>query len=157
MMAGMRRRRGRTPWRLACLMAGLMSGLTGGSLAADDARELAPMPAAAQASLRDEMLGNLRALNDIIGLIAAGQVKEAGTLAEQELGYSAMGKNRRLPFEARPGAHMPAAMHQLGMEGHAAASQFARIAAEGDRDRTLAALPSLMGACVACHHAYRIR
>ena len=35
--------------------------------------------------------------------------------------------------------------------------EFARIAASGDRERTVAALPSLTAACVACHHAYRIR
>jgi hypothetical protein len=135
-----------------------MVGLCAASFAADDdTRQLAPLPAAAQARLRDEMLGNLRALSEILGLLAAGQVKQAGSVAEQELGYSAMGKNRSLPFEARPGAHMPAAMHQLGIEGHAAASQFARIAASGDRDQAIAALPSLTAACVACHHAYRIR
>jgi hypothetical protein len=128
-----------------------------GSQAADDPRQLAPMPPAAQANLRDEMLANLRVLNEILTLVAEGKVREAGKLAEDELGMSAMGKNRNQPLEARPGAHMPPAMHSLGVDGHKAASEFARIAATGDRDKTIAALPSLSGACVACHHAFRVR
>ncbi|MFN4149172.1 MAG: cytochrome C, partial [Rhodocyclaceae bacterium] len=85
------------------------------------------------------------------------QVKEAGEVAEKELGRSAMGKNAALPIEARPGSQMPREMHQLAIGGHLAASDFARAAATGDRDKALAALPNLLGSCVACHASYRIR
>jgi hypothetical protein len=128
-----------------------------GAQAAEDARQLATMPAAAQATLREEMLANLRVLNAILDMVASGKIKEAGALAEDELGVTAMGKNRSLPVESRPGTHMPAAMHALGVEGHKAASEFARVAATGDRDKTVAALPKLTGACVACHFSYRVR
>lgn len=139
------------------LLAFALGILAGGIQAAEDMRQLTPMPAAAQANLRDEMLANLRALNDILSLVAEGKYKEAGALAEEALGVSAMGKNRNQPMDARPGAHMPPAMRGLGTEGHKAASEFARIAATGDRDKTIAALPLLSGACVACHHAFRVR
>lgn len=122
-----------------------------------DVRQLAPLPDAARATLRDEMLGNLRAVHGIIELLAKGSVREAGTLAEQELGVTAMGRNRQLPLDARPGAHMPTAMHQLGVQGHQAATQFAREAASGDTARALAALPGITTSCIACHHAYRVR
>ncbi|MCB1941627.1 MAG: cytochrome C [Candidatus Accumulibacter sp.] len=125
--------------------------------AADDGRQLAPLPAAAEAALRAEMRANLLALNEILGLVAAGKLKEAGEVAESELGVSAMGKHRGQPLAARPGPHMPPAMHATGMDGHRAASEFARIAASGDREQTIAALPSLTSGCVACHYAYRIR
>ncbi|MEF8718382.1 MAG: hypothetical protein V5B44_11900 [Candidatus Accumulibacter necessarius] len=46
---------------------------------------------------------------------------------------------------------------RIGIDGHKAASEFARIAASGDREKTIAALPSLTTACVGCHYAYRIR
>jgi cytochrome c556 len=49
------------------------------------------------------------------------------------------------------------AMLAMGIDGHQAASGFARLAASGDREKAIAALPSLTAACVACHHAYRIR
>jgi cytochrome c556 len=138
---------------LVCALAALAGGLQ----AEEDRRQLVPMPAAAQANLRDEMLANLRALNDVLGLVAEAKYQAAGALAEETLGLSAMGKNRNQPTDARPGAHMPPAMHGLGTEGHKSASEFARIAATGDRDKTIAALPLLSGACVACHHGFRVR
>lgn len=125
--------------------------------AADDGRQLATLPAAAEAALREEMRDNLLALNEILALLGAGKVKEAGEVAEQRLGRSAMGKHRDRPFDARPGPHMPPAMHNLGMDGHVAASEFARIAAKGDRNKALAALPAVTGTCVSCHYGYRIR
>lgn len=135
----------------------LMALLAGSAMAADDLRQLARMPPAAEANLREEMRANLLALNEIISLTVAGKVKEAGELAEKELGLTAMGKNRALPLEARPGANMPPAMHMLGIDGHKTASAFAAIAATGDREKTLAALPTLSGSCVGCHYSYRIR
>jgi hypothetical protein len=135
----------------------LMALLAGTALAAEDARQLAKMPPAAEANLREEMRANLLNLNEIVSLTVAGKLKEAGELAEKELGVTAMGKNRSLPVDARPGANMPPAMHALGLDGHKAASAFAAIAATGDREKTLAALPTLSGSCVGCHYSYRIR
>jgi hypothetical protein len=131
--------------------------LAGALHAAEDVRPLVPMPAAADANLRAEMRANMLALNELLSLVAAGKLKEAGEVAERELGVSAMGRHRSQPFDARPGPHMPPAMHRIAIDGHQAASEFARIAASGDREKTLAALPSLTTACVACHYAYRIR
>ncbi|MFN6960638.1 MAG: cytochrome C [Rhodocyclaceae bacterium] len=125
--------------------------------AAEDTRQLVELKPAAQEILRKEMLENLIALNSIVTLLATNQVKEAGEVAEKELGRSAMGKNAALPIEARPGSQMPREMHQLAIGGHLAASDFARAAATGDRDKALAALPNLLGSCVACHASYRIR
>jgi hypothetical protein len=68
-----------------------------------------------------------------------------------------MGKHRDKPFNARPGPHMPPAMHQIGIDGHAAASEFAKAASAGDREKTLALLPTLTSACVACHYSWRTR
>lgn len=124
---------------------------------AEDTRLLATLPAAAAESLRAEMRANMLTLSEIVSLTVAGKTKEAGVLAEQELGITAMGKNRKLPFDARPGPHMPPAMHAVAVDGHNAASAFALVAATGDREKTLAALPTLSTPCVACHYAYRIR
>ena len=124
---------------------------------AEDARQLVKLPAPAQEALREEMQGNLVALNDVLSLIAAGKIKEAGEAAETKLGMSAMGKHRDKPFDARPGPHMPPAMHGIGIDGHKAASEFATAAKTGDRDKALALLPNLTAACVACHFSYRTR
>jgi len=124
---------------------------------AEDTRQLVKLPAPAQEALREEMQGNLVALNEVLSLIAAGKIKEAGEAAETKLGMSARGKHRDKPFDARPGPHMPPAMHGIGMDGHKAASEFAAAAKTGDRDKALALLPNLTSACVACHYSYRTR
>jgi hypothetical protein len=124
---------------------------------AEDARQLVRLPPPAQEALRQEMLDNLLAVNEILSLMATGKVREAGEVAESKLGRSAMGKHRDKPFEARPGPHMPPAMHGIGMDGHQAASEFAAAARTGDRDKALALLPNLTTACVACHFSFRTR
>lgn len=125
--------------------------------AAEDYRLLAKITPQAQETLRVEMLDNLLALNEILSLLAENRLKEAGEVAEARLGKTAMGKNARLPFDARPGPQMPAAMHDIGRSGHIAASDFAQAAASGNRDRAMALLPTLTGTCISCHAAYRTR
>ena len=124
---------------------------------AEDNRQLAPLPPAAQEALREEMRGNLLAINEILTLMATGKLKEAGEVAEKSLGRGAMGKHMDKPFDARPGPNMPREMHRIGMDGHGDASEFAKAAASGDREKALALLPKLTSACVACHYSYRIR
>ncbi|MCK6389762.1 MAG: cytochrome C [Azonexus sp.] len=138
--------------RLICLLA-LFPLLA----QADDFRMLAPLPAPAQETLRQEMRDNLIALNEILSLLATDKLSEAAKVAEEGLGRSAMGKNARLPFEARPGPQMPREMHALGMAGHQAASDFAEAAAKGNRQAAMQHLSALTGTCVACHASYRIR
>ena len=135
----------------------LLAVLSAGNVLAEDARPLAPLPPAAQESLRVEMLDNLVAINEVLTLMAAGKTKEAGAAAEASLGVSAMGKHRSKPLDARPGPHMPPAMHGIGMDGHKAVSEFAAVAKTGDRDKALALLPNLTTACVGCHYSYRTR
>lgn len=141
----------------ALFLASTVTVGSAGPALADDARQLARLPPPAQEALRQEMLDNLLAVNEILSLMAAGKVREAGEVAESKLGRSAMGKHRDKPFEARPGPHMPPAMHGIGMDGHQAASEFAAAAKTGDRDKALALLPNLTSACVACHFSYRTR
>ncbi len=129
----------------------------GAASAAEDVRILATLPTPAVKVLRDELRANMLTLNEILVLVAEGKGKEAGIKAEQELGVSSMGRHRDKPFDARPGPHMPPEMHALGMEGHRSASEFARLAASVELNKTVAALPKLTSACVSCHTVYRIR
>ena len=143
-----------TPVKTLALLAGALLALPA---AAEDHRQFAPLTPQAQETLRLEMLDNLVALNEIIALLAEDKLREAGEVAEQKLGRRAMGKNARLPFDARPGPQMPAAMHEMGRNGHFVASEFAAAAATGDRAAALAKLPAVIGSCVACHASYRTR
>lgn len=131
--------------------------LSSSSVLAQDARQLVKLPGPAEETLRQEMRDNLVALNEILTLTVSGKVKEAGLVAEKKLGTSVMGQHRDKPLEARPGPHMPAAMHDVARQGHQTASAFAAIAATGNREKALAALPSLNNACVGCHLAFRVR
>ena len=124
---------------------------------AEDTRQFVKLPAPAQEALRQEMLENLVTVNEVLALMAEGKTREAGEVAEAKLGMSAMGKHRSKPMDARPGPHMPPAMHGIGMDGHKAASEFATVAKTGERDKALALLPNLTTACVACHFSYRTR
>lgn len=146
----------------ACSGAGLrrlclFGMIVPGTLCAADNRQMVRLPVPAQEVLRQEMLDNLLALNEVLAFVASGKLKEAGDAAEQQLGLSAQGRHRDKAFDARPGPHMPPAMHALGMAGHRAANEFARAAQSGERERALALLPNLTAACVACHHSYRTR
>jgi hypothetical protein len=136
-----------------CVISFLLSGV----VLADDQRQLAVLPLPAQETLRQEMLDNLMTLNEILTLVGAGKLKEAGDIAEQTLGLSAQGKHRNKPFDARPGPHMPPAMHAIGMDGHRSASEFAKAAQAGDRERAMSLLPNLTNSCVSCHMSWRAR
>lgn len=135
----------------------LLGLLLGGNVLAEDSRQLVSLPPPAQETLRLEMLDNLLAVNEILTLVGDGKLKEAGQIAEQKLGVSVQGRHRDKPFDARPGPHMPPAMHRLGMEGHRAASEFAKAAQAGEQDRAMKLLPGLTSACLACHFSYRVR
>jgi hypothetical protein len=138
-------------------LAGLFLLTLSSASLAEDFRTLAPLPPAAEASLREEMRENLLLLSEVTNLVINGSITQAGEVAERGLGMSARGKHRSKPLDARPGPHMPKAMHDMGEMGHQTASDFARIAATGDREKTLKALPSLLNSCIGCHSAYRIR
>ena len=124
---------------------------------AEDSRQFVQLPPAAQEALRQEMLDNLLAINEVLGLVGAGKYSEAGDVAEKKLGVSAMGKHRSKPVDARPGPHMPEAMHNIGIQGHMAASEFAVAARSGEYERAMTLLPKLTQSCVACHYSYRTR
>jgi hypothetical protein len=121
----------------------------------NDQRQFVEMPPEAQQLMRQDMLGYLSALTQIIGLIAMNQLKEAGKIAETQMGNSAKGKFRGNPM--RPGQFMPDAMHQIGWNMHQAASDFAKIAEEGDTQKALAALQTVTVSCISCHYGYRTR
>jgi Cytochrome C' len=145
------------------LLGSLLLGLLAGQYASaqqqvpEDPRQLVAMPPLQQALLREEMLDNLGALNEIIGLVANDKLAEAGDVAEKRLGHSSMGKHAARSRGMGPGRFMPEAMRNIGLSMHDAASDFARTAKAGDRAAALAKLQQVTGACVACHAAFRTR
>ena len=141
--------------RLALLLT-VASGTASAAPPAADARQPVSMPAAARAELRAEMIDFMAALNELIGYLGEGKLAEAGQVADARIGVGAMGKHRNSPPEAIPGRYMPDAMHGIARGMHVAASDFARVARKGDREKAYGALQQVTAACVACHATYRL-
>ncbi len=121
--------------------------------ATHDARQLVPLPDPMQRHMLANMRDHLSALNDIIHHLAQGRLDEAADTAENRLGMSSLPRHGARHMAA----HMPEGMRRIGTRMHHAASRFARMAQEGDRDAAYRALADITAACVACHGAYRVR
>jgi len=143
------------------LVAGVLAAGSGAlaqdAAVPDDPRQLVTMPPIARTVMREDMIDHLGALTEIVGLLAADKLKEAGEVAEKRMGRSTMGKHAARTRGKGPGRFMPPEMHGIAMAGHDAASEFAKVAATGDKAQTLAALQALTSTCVACHASYRTR
>jgi cytochrome c556 len=139
----------------------LISSLLVGSLLApgahaQDARQMVEFPPMMLEHEMRNMRDHLATLQKIQAALGAGQLDEAGKLAEHRLGLSSFelhGAHDVAPF-------MPAAMQAIGTEMHKAASRFAletdKAAATGDLRPAIAALGKVTEQCVACHAAYRL-
>lgn len=122
-----------------------------------DFRQLVSMPDLPRALMRADMQDHLVALNEILGYLAENKLAEAAETAEKRLGNSSMGKHAITTRGQGPGRFMPNAMRQIGGNMHAAGSEFALVAKEGDTAKTYIALQKIMSSCVACHMSFRTR
>ncbi len=121
--------------------------------AAEDPRVPVELPPMMQQHMLANMRDHLETLDRLLAHLAADQLDAAAELAEQRLGMSSLddhGAEHMAQF-------MPEGMRAAGTAMHRAASRFARVAVEGDRDRALAALREVSAACVACHRGYKLR
>ena len=120
--------------------------------AEQDARQMVEMPD----MMRTHMLGNMRdhltAINEILNHLALDELEQAADIAEDRLGFSSL--------ESHGASHiakvMPEGMRDAGTAMHRAASQFARIAQEGEALPAYQKLKDITAACVACHAGYRV-
>ena len=64
-----------------------------------------------------------------------------------------MGKHRGTGMG--PGRHMPVEMRNIAWGMHDAATEFSKIAKQGDLKSAYSALQQVTSACVACHYSYR--
>ena len=142
-------------------MAMLLLALTSGPAISDeDTRELVEMPAAMQEHMLANMRDHLRALDEILGYLAQGDVGEAGRVAESRLGMSSLD----LHGASHIAKFMPDGMAAAGTEMHRAASRFVITAQDAElapgreaQHEVYGALQAVTSACNACHQAYKIR
>ena len=120
-----------------------------------DPRQLVSMPEQTRQMMQADMLDHLAALNEILTRLANDELAAAADVAENRLGRGSMGRHHGTGMG--PGRYMPFEMRKLGRSMHFAASDFARIAEQGDRQGAYAALQKVTNACVACHYSFRIQ
>jgi hypothetical protein len=123
--------------------------------ASGDARQLVSMPDKAREIMRKDMLDHLSALNEIIGNLTSNRFDAAADVAEIRMGRSSMEKHQGTGMG--PGRFMPLEMRNLGWAMHDAATEFSKIAKQGDLKSTYSALQKVTSSCVACHYTYRTR
>ena len=120
-----------------------------------DSRQLVSMPDQARELMRKDMLVHLSSLNEIIGYLASNNLDTAADVAETTMGRSSMGKHRSTGMG--PGRFMPLEMRNLGWGMHDAATEFSKIAKQGNLKSAYSALQKVTSSCVACHYSYRTR
>ncbi len=131
---------------LATLLASSLPSLA-------DSREMVELPE----MMRTHMLGNMRdhmaAINEILDYLSGDELEKAADVAESRLGFSSL--------ESHGASHiakfMPEGMSAAGTAMHRAASQFARIAQEGEVLPAYQKLKDITAACVACHSGYKVQ
>jgi len=120
-----------------------------------DLRTLVELPDKASHILLEDMLDHLAVLNEINHFLADNDLQAAAEVAETGMGRSLLSKYQDEGM--RPGRYMPREMREIGWELHNAATQFAKVARQGDLHKTMLAYHRITGACVACHYSYRTR
>jgi hypothetical protein len=122
-----------------------------------DLRERVGFPPVLAQHTLTNMRDHLLALQQINEALAAGEMDEAGRVAEQRLGMSSLG----LHGAAEVAKFMPQGMQEAGTAMHKAASRFAieaqNAAVTGELKPALKALGETMAACVGCHVGYRLK
>jgi len=120
-----------------------------------DFRTLVEIPEKPLLILQEDMLDHLAVLNEINRFLGENDLKSAAEVAETGMGRSLLSKYQ--DEDMRPGRFMPKEMREIGWELHNAASQFAKVARQGNLQKTLLAYHRITGTCVACHYSYRTR
>lgn len=120
-----------------------------------DFRQLISMPDQARQLMQQDMLDHLSTLNEIVGYLADNDLEAAAEIAESRMGESSMGKHRATGMG--PGKFMPLAMRNLGRSMHESASEFSKMAKDGDLNGAYSSLQKITTSCVACHYSFRTR
>jgi len=120
-----------------------------------DFRTFVEIPDKQRKILQEDMLDHLAVLNEINRYLAENNLNTAADVAESGMGRSLLSKYQN--EDMRPGRYMPREMREIGWELHNAATQFAKVARQGNLQEVLQAYHRITSACVACHYSYRTR
>ena len=122
------------------------------SYAANDNRVMVELPVPMKDHMLQNMRGHLQVIDQLLKLLSEEKLDQASELAESELGMSSLNKHGA----SHMAPYYPEAMRQAGSAMHKSASQFSRVAQEGDVLASVKALRKITAACTACHAGYRV-
>lgn len=123
------------------------------ALSEADSRVMVELPSALKEHTLKNMRGHLVVIDQLLMLLAEDKMDEASDLAEAELGMSSLTKHGA----SHVAAYYPEGMRQAGSAMHKSASQFSRVAQEGDLLAAYKSLRGITAACNACHAGYRLK
>jgi hypothetical protein len=127
----------------------------GAAAAAEDNRIALDLPPDVKAMFLEHMRTHMTSLNDVIQLMAAGKIREAGSVARSEM---AIGKGLGI------GRFMPPEFREMGFDFHRSADDFARATADiaeppdaAGWAKTAEGLAQITARCNACHATFRVK
>jgi len=106
----------------------------------------------AEAGLKLTMREHLEALQAIVAGLGRQDFAQAAKVAHEELGFP----KHHQAMEREAGAAFPPKYHELAMAHHQEAESLAEVIPSKDLKTILPQLEKTIGACVACHRAYKL-
>jgi hypothetical protein len=116
-----------------------------------DERAALGLSQAAEAGMKLTMREHLEALQAIVASLGRQEFEQAAKVTQEELGFS----KHHQAMQREGGATFPPKYHELAMAHHQEAETLAKVIPSKDMQRILLPLERTIGACVACHRAYK--
>jgi hypothetical protein len=125
-----------------------------------DTRALVKLPDDVEQKMLVNMRDHIRALDDIIHAVEAGEYEKAEKIAESRLGWSSLVRQG----DQEVADHWPKPMQLMADQMYEAGSNFVIVAQNASVEdskegyqKVFAALGRVTSACRNCHEAYRLR
>jgi cytochrome c556 len=117
-----------------------------------DERVTLHLSQSAEAGMKQTMREHLEALQAIVAGLGRQDFERAAKIAHEELGFP----KHHQAMQREVGATFPPKYHELAMAHHQEAEDLAKMIPSKDIKAILPQLEKTIGACVACHRAYRL-
>lgn len=144
---------------LACCLASVGTlSVTAGEM--EDTRTLVKLPSDIEKKMLVNMRDHIRALDEIIHAVQAGEYEKAEDIAESRLGWSSLVRQG----DQEVANHWAKPMQKMADQMYRSASNFVIVAQNASVEdskegykNVFAALGEVTSACRGCHEAYRLR